>query len=68
MELNNIIFAFLLLFIGFFFNKYFLSILKKSKFNFLIDDQFQKSQAFHENSTYRLGGITIFFLLIVVFL
>ena len=41
---------------------------QKSKFNLLNDDQFKKPQAFHENSTYRLGGIIIFFLLILVFL
>ena len=41
---------------------------QKSKFNLLNDDQFKKPQAFHENSAYRLGGIIIFFLLILVFL
>ena len=64
MELNSIIFSFLLLFVGYFLIKYFLLILKKSKSNLLADDQFDKPQAFHENSTYRLGGITIFSLLI----
>ena len=67
MELNNIIFSFLLLFVGYFLIKYFLLIFKKSKSNLLADDQFDKPQAFHENSTYRLGGITIFSLLILVF-
>ena len=68
MELNNIIFSFLLLFFSYFFNKYFLLILKKSKFNLLFDNQFNKPQAFHENPTYRLGGVTIFSSLILVFL
>ena len=68
MELNNIIFSFLLLFFTYFFNKYFLLILKKSKFNLLFDNQFNKPQAFHENPTYRLGGVTIFSSLILVFL
>ena len=68
MELNNIIFSFLLLFLGYFLKKYFLVMFQKSKFNLLNDDQFKKPQAFHENSTYRLGGIIIFFLLILVFL
>ena len=68
MELNNIIFSFLLLFFTYFFNKYFLLILKKSKFNLLFDNQFNKPQAFHENPTYRLGGVTIFTSLILVFL
>ena len=34
----------------------------------LTDDQFQNIQAFHEDSTYRLGGIIIFSLLVLVFL
>ena len=68
MELNNIIFSFLLLFLGYFLNKYFLLIIQKTKFNLLADNQFQKPQAFHENATYRLGGVTIFSLLILTFL
>ena len=68
MELNNIIFSFLLLFFSYFFNKYFLLILKKSKFNLLFDNQLNKPQSFHENPTYRLGGVTIFSSLILVFL
>ena len=68
MELNNIIFSFLLLFIAYFFKKYFLLILKNSKSDLLIDNQFEKPQAFHQNETYRLGGITIFSLLLLVFL
>ena len=68
MELNNIIFSLLLLFLGFFINKYLLLILVKTKSNLLIDNQFKKPQAFHEYSTYRLGGITFFLLLITAFL
>ena len=68
MELNNIIFSLFLIFFGYFFSKYLLTIFKKSKSNLLADNQFQKPQAFHENSTYRLGGIIIFSLLILVFL
>ena len=68
MELNNIIFSLFLIFFGYFFCKYILLIFKKSKTNLLADDQFQKPQAFHENSTYRLGGIIIFSLLVLVFL
>jgi UDP-N-acetylmuramyl pentapeptide phosphotransferase/UDP-N-acetylglucosamine-1-phosphate transferase len=68
MELNNIIFSILLLFVGFFINKYFLSLLIKTKSSLLIDNQFTKPQAFHEHSTYRLGGTTFFLLLIIVFL
>jgi len=67
MELNNIIFPFLLSFVGFFFNKYLILSIKKSKFNLLSDDQFKKPQAFHANPTFILGGITFFSLLILVF-
>ena len=67
MELNNIIFSFLLLFLGYFFNRYFLIFFKKSNFSMLSDDQFKKPQAFHKNSTPRLGGITFFSLLLLVF-
>jgi len=68
MELNNIIFSLFLIFFSYFFSKYLLSIFKKSKTNLLADNQFQKPQAFHENSIYRLGGIIIFSLLVLVFL
>ncbi len=68
MELNNIIFSLFLIFFGYLFSKYLLSIFEKSKFNLLSDNQFQKPQAFHDNSTYRLGGIIIFSLLVIVFL
>ena len=67
MELNNIIFSFLLSFVGFFFNKYLILSIKKSKINLLSDDQFKKPQAFHTNPTFILGGITFFSLLILVF-
>mgnify|MGYP001403412418 CR=1 FL=1 len=67
MELNNIIFSFLLSFVGFFFIKYLILSAKKSKFNLLSDDQFKKPQAFHTNPTLILGGITFFSLLILVF-
>ena len=67
MELNNIIFSLLLLFLGYFFTRYFLSIVEKSKFDLLIDNQFKKPQAFHEKSVYRLGGIIFFSLIFFVF-
>ena len=68
MELSNIIFSLLLLLFSFFINKYFLSFLVKKKSTLLIDDQFTKPQAFHEYSTYRLGGTMFFLSLILVFL
>jgi len=67
-ELNNIIFSFFLLFFGYFCTKYILLFFQKSKYDFLRDNQFHKPQAFHKESTYRLGGVTIFSFLILVFL
>tara|TARA_Y100000590_G_scaffold175838_1_gene200920 strand:- start:2461 stop:3516 length:1056 start_codon:yes stop_codon:yes gene_type:complete len=67
MELNNIIFTILIFFLSIFLNKYSLFFLKKMNSNILSDDQFKKPQAFHENSTYRLGGFNIFLSLFVVF-
>ena len=67
-ELNNIIFSFLLISFGYFFTKYLLLFFEKSKNNYLIDNQFKKLQAFHESPTYRLGGVAIFSSLILVFL
>ena len=67
MELSNIIFYLLAFCLGFTLNKYFLFILKKKDFHFLSDNQFEKPQAFHQNSTPRLGGLTIYLTLIPVF-
>jgi len=68
MELNNIIFPFILFCLGYILNKYFLFFLNKNDSKYLIDNQFDKPQAFHQNSTYRLGGLTIFLTLNIVFL
>tara|TARA_B110000438_G_scaffold295390_1_gene338320 strand:- start:70 stop:1128 length:1059 start_codon:yes stop_codon:yes gene_type:complete len=68
MELNNIIFLFLLLTFGYFLNTYALLLSKKFKFNLISDNQFDKPQAFHKKSTYRIGGITIYLLLSLIFL
>ena len=68
MELNNIIFSFLLLLLGYLVSRYLLLTFNKLKIGFLIDDQFNKPQAFHENSTYRMGGTIIFLLMVIVFL
>ena len=67
MELNNIIFPFLLSIFVFFISKSLLYIFNKKNINLLKDDQFNKPQAFHENSTYRLGGSVIFLSLSIVF-
>jgi len=68
MELNNIIFSFLVILIGFFFTNYCLLNLQKNKLKLLADDQFRKPQAFHQHTTFRLGGIIFFLLLNLVLL
>jgi len=68
MELSNIIFSLLLLFFSYFLNKYILLFFYRSKSNLLADNDYQKPQAFHEISTYRLGGVAIFFSLSMAFL
>jgi len=67
MVLSSIIPPLLFLILGFFFSKYCLLIFEKLNLTILVDDQFKKPQAFHENSTYRIGGIIFFCLLILVF-
>ena len=67
MELSNIIFLFFLLFLGYLFNFLLLNF-KRRNFNFLLDNQFNKPQAFHDQSTYRTGGLLIYFLLVFTFL
>jgi len=68
MALNNIIFIFFIIFFGFIFNKYLLFFFKKINTNLLVDDQFNKPQAFHENSVPRLGGIVLYLSLATVFI
>ena len=60
MELNNLFLVILFAGFGLLFGKYFLFIIKKADLRMLADDQFKKPQAFHENLTYRLGGIIYF--------
>lgn len=68
MELNNTLLSFLFLVFGYFFNKYFLLIVKKYNWSVISDNQFKKPQAFHFASTPRVGGLTIFCLLSLSFL
>jgi len=68
MELNNIIFVFLLLIFSFSINKYLLLFFNKNKANLFFDDDYKKPQAFHKKSTYRLGGISIYLSLSLVFI
>ena len=67
MELSNIIFLFFLLFLGYLFNFLLLNF-KRRNSNFLLDNQFNKPQAFHDHSTYRIGGLLIYLLLAFTFL
>jgi len=67
-ELNNIFFSLVLVFIGYFLTKYLLINFRNKKIDFLTDNQFTKPQAFHTEPTYRVGGLIIFFLLILVFI
>ena len=66
MDLNNLILFFFLVGFNLFFYKYFLTILYKYNSNFLIDDQFNKPQAFHESAVSVGGGICIFFSSIII--
>ena len=67
MELNNIIFLFLIIILGYFLNKYSIFLFSKNRLSLLIDDQFHKPQAFHKIDIPRSGGLasivslTIFF-------
>ena len=60
MDSNSFIFFFVLIFFGFFFNRYFDLILNKYKPGLLIDNQFKKPQAFHEHPVSTSGGLAIF--------
>jgi len=60
MELNNLLLFFLLIGFNLFFYKYFLLILYKYNPKFLIDDQFEKPQSFHESAISVAGGLGIF--------
>ena len=66
MDLNNLILFFFLIGFSLFFYKYFLAILYKYNPKFLIDDQFNKPQAFHESAISIAGGLGIFFLLLII--
>ena len=66
MELNNIFFIFVLAVVSFLLNKYILKIFHNSKYNLLADIDYKKPQSFHQKSTFRLGGITIFLSLFII--
>ena len=60
MDLNNIILFFLLTTFNLLFYKYLLLILAKFNSKLLIDDQFNKPQAFHDSAISIGGGLGIF--------
>ena len=66
MDLNNLILTFVLVIFGSFFYLYMMPKINKYYPKFLIDDQFKKPQAFHENSTSITGGICIFLSFLIV--
>ena len=68
MDLNNLILFFLLTGFNLFFYKYSLSTLYKYNPKFLIDDQFNKPQAFHVTEISIGGGIGIFFSFLIIIL
>ena len=67
MDSDSFIFFFVLIFFGYFFNKYFCLILNKYKPGVLIDNQLKKPQAFHASPVSTSGGLGIFFSFLIVF-
>ena len=61
MSLNNLTLIFILILFNLFFCKYFLLILSKFDPKLLVDDQFNKPQAFHTFPISTSGGTGIFF-------
>ena len=68
MDLNNISFFLILIFLSYFFNKYLPIILNGFNSNLLKDNQFIKPQAFHEIPVSITGGLGIFFSFLIVYL
>ena len=67
MDLDNIVLFFILIGFGLFFYKYFILILSKNYPNFLIDDQLNKPQAFHESPISVAGGAGVILSLSIVY-
>jgi UDP-N-acetylmuramyl pentapeptide phosphotransferase/UDP-N-acetylglucosamine-1-phosphate transferase len=65
--MNDLILIFFLIGFGLLFYKCFLLIMKKYNSKLLIDNQLRKLQAFHVSPTPVIGGIGMFFSLIIVF-
>ena len=67
MNINNLILIFFLISFGILFYKYFSLIINKYNPKLLIDDEIKKTQAFHTSPTPAIGGIGIFFSLLIVY-
>jgi len=67
MDLNSLIVFFFLIGFNLFFYKFFLLSLYKYNPKFLIDDQFNKPQAFHQSAISIAGGLGIFSSLLILF-
>ena len=65
MDLNNLIIILVLIGVNTLFYKHFLVILNKYNPSLLIDDQLKKPQAFHTSPTSIIGGMGIFFSLLI---
>jgi len=70
MDLNNLILFFFLIGFGLVFYKFFLLFINKYHLKILIDDEFEKPQAFHEFPASTSGGVGIFlsFLILCLYL
>ena len=66
MNQNNLIFFTFLIFFNLLFYKYFLILLNKINTKLMIDDQFEKPQAFHQHPTSTAGGIGIFISFLII--
>jgi len=66
MDLNNLIFSFILISFGFLFYKSFLIVSKKYNLKLLIDNELEKPQAFHKFPVPTAGGLGIFFSFLIL--
>ena len=60
MALNNLILIFFLLIFCYYFSSFLVKIINNSKSDLFLDKDYKKPQAFHERSTYRIGGVVLF--------
>ena len=67
MDIKILVISFFLISFGIFFYKYFPILLSKYNSKIFIDDQLTKPQAFHTSPTPIIGGIGIFFSLLIIY-